>query len=62
MSKEMPSPEQKRYPVEGQPDVGETNHCPRTTKYDLRPEYSRTRVGTWGDEQTFCVVEKGNEE
>ena len=50
---------QKRYP-NCMDELGETNACPRDTEYDLKPTYSRTRIGSWGDERTFTVVKEGN--
>ena len=55
----MPFTEQQFFP---QPcsDLGATNAKPRCTDHDLTPAPSRTRIGIWGDEQTFCVEKRGN--
>ena len=60
-STEIPQTEQKRYsePVRGL-ELGEANAIPRCTEYDLEFVPSRTRIGSWGDEQTFKVPKKGN--
>jgi hypothetical protein len=55
----MPQTEQPRFPIEGV-DTTPANGIPRCTEHDLIPTYSRTRVGGWGDEQTFTVVGPGN--
>lgn len=56
---EMPCVEQKRFHVDGS-DLGSTNAVPRCTEYDLEPVMSRTRIGSWGDEQTHKVAKRGN--
>lgn len=58
-SGDMPQTEQRRYSHPGS-DLGSTNACPRDTEYDLVPVTSRTRFGSWGDEDTHKVVKKGN--
>ena len=57
-STNMPQTEQKRFQVPG--DLGSTNAVPRCTEHDLTPSSSRTRIGSWGDEQTFDVSGTGN--
>lgn len=57
---DMPTTEQRRYPVPGL-ELGETTAIPRSTEYDLAPCESRIRgYGFLNDEQTFKVVKKGN--
>lgn len=55
----MPFTQQRQYP---QPcsDLGATTAVPRSTEFDLKPTHSRTRIGSWGDEQTFHVERRGN--
>jgi hypothetical protein len=55
---DMPQTMQARYSQPG--DLGETNAIPRCEEFDLEPVTSRTRIGSWGDEQTFRVPKKGN--
>lgn len=54
----MPMTVQERFAVPG--DLGETNAVPRCSEHDLRQCPSRTRIGVWGDEQTFEVSGTGN--
>jgi hypothetical protein len=58
-STEMPTTEQQRFHVDGS-DLGSTNAVPACTEYDLEKVPSRTRFGSWGDEQTFKVPKRGN--
>lgn len=55
----MPQAEQVFRPLPGQ-DLSEVNSKARCTDYDLAPTYSRTRIGSWGDEQTHTVSRRGN--
>ena len=55
----MPQTEQVKRPLPGQ-DLSEENSKARCKDYDLQPTYSRTRIGSWGDEQTFTVPKRGN--
>jgi hypothetical protein len=55
----MPQTEQKKCPVPGT-DTSPANAYPRCTEHDLSPCPSRTRIGAWGDEQTFYVTKRGN--
>ena len=41
-------------------NLEETTAVPRCTAHDLKPAYSRTRIGSWGDEGTFEVTGTGN--
>jgi hypothetical protein len=56
---DTPMPEQTFYP-NSQENLQKTNAIPRSTEYDLQKTTSRTRIGSWGDEQTFTVEKKGN--
>jgi hypothetical protein len=60
MSKNMPQTRQERFPVAGV-DTSPANGVPRCTEHDLKPAHSRTRIGSWGDEQTFEVTGTGNQ-
>lgn len=55
----MPQTEQVKRPLPGQ-DLSEVNSKAESHEYDLRDTYSRTRIGSWGDEQTFTVGRRGN--
>lgn len=55
----MPQTEQARFEVPGV-DACYTNAVPRCKSHDLHPCHSRTRIGSWGDEQTFDVSGTGN--
>jgi hypothetical protein len=57
---DMPETRQKRYPMKGE-DTSPSTAIPHNTEFDLEKVYSRTRIGSWGDEQTFHVVKKGND-
>ena len=57
---DTPMPEQTFHP-NCQENLQYTNAIPRSTKFDLKKTPSRTRIGSWGDEQTFTVEERGNE-
>ena len=57
---EMPQTEQCKYEVPGV-DASPTTALPPCTEYDLVFTPSRTRIGSWGDEQTFTVVSLGNQ-
>lgn len=59
-STNMPQTVQEKYEVPGV-DASPTNACPRCTEHDLVKTPSRTRIGSWGDEQTFTVVSPGNQ-
>ena len=61
-STDMPSPVQEKFPIAGVPELSEANVYPRCTEFDLKPVASRTRIGSWGDEQTFEVTKRGNKE
>ena len=55
----MPQTEQCKYAQPGS-DLGATNAIPRCEEHDLSETRSRTRIGSWGDEQTFTVTKRGN--
>ena len=55
---DMPFTVQRRFP--STEALGESNAIPRSTEHDLEPVTSKTRIGSWGDEQTFRVPKKGN--
>jgi hypothetical protein len=55
----MPQTEQRKYEEAGI-DTSPNNAVPRCTEFDLETVPSRTRLGAWGDEQTFKVSRRGN--
>lgn len=55
----MPQTEQVKRSLPGQ-DLDAVNSKARSTEFDLRETYSRTRIGSWGDECTFTVDKRGN--
>ena len=55
----MPQTVQDKYTYGGT-DTQPSTAIPRSTEFDLRPTYSRTRIGSWGDECTSTVVKRGN--
>ena len=55
----MPTTEQEEFTYGGT-DTQPSTAVPRCTEFDLSPAYSRTRIGSWGDEQTFKVNKRGN--
>ena len=55
----QPQTIQDKFPDPGL-DTSPNNNRPRSMEFDLMPTYSRTRLGSWGDEQTHTVVRRGN--
>lgn len=56
--KDYPMAVQQRYQSE-MDELGATNALPRDDEFDLKKTSSRTRYGSWGDEQTYTVVKPG---
>lgn len=54
----MPTTVQQKFP--NGMDTSPSNAVPRCKEHDLSPTASRTRIGSWGDEQTFTVARRGN--
>lgn len=55
----MPQTEQPKFDKPGS-DLCSGTAVPRCTEHDLQFTPSRTRIGSWGDEQTFTVPRRGN--
>lgn len=55
----MPQTQQVKRDLPGQ-DLCAVTSKARCMEHDLEPESSRTRIGSWGDEQTFCASKRGN--
>ena len=58
-SSNYPTTKQEKFTYGGT-DTQPSTAVPRSTEFDLRDTYSRTRIGSWGDEQTFTVSRRGN--
>lgn len=56
-----PQTEQRKYTQPGVTvDTQPSTACPPCTDHLLDREPSRTRIGAWEDEQTFCAKRPGN--
>lgn len=55
----MPQTRQRKYNYGGT-DTQPSTACPPCAEYALEETPSRTRIGSWGDEQTFTVKKRGN--